>query len=82
MCDCAYKSIDDEKIDKSEPDYFGSIQEVREYFAYKSAEAVLITCMLALADFNENPKIEQFCVINSEDVYEWYVKTLHKFDIL
>lgn len=39
-------------------------------------------CVETSSNFNENPKIEQFCVINSQDVYEWYIEILHKFDII
>lgn len=33
------------------------------------------------SNFNENPKIEQFCLLNSKEVYEYYLETFRKVGI-
>lgn len=39
-------------------------------------------CIETSSNFNENPKIEQFCVLNSDKVYDWYCDELHNLGIL
>lgn len=34
------------------------------------------------SNFNENPKIEQFCIVNSEEVYDFYTAELKKCGVM